>query len=211
MAKRNQATKIKHQDIQPAVKADEYQPRSLMEQVKTNISRVKEAFKADPLFTDSPGDVETGTAVAAWAMLTALEDTIAHRKSQYRTELLMRAERDGVMTDKGGNRLWTDDSEIIREKRQDKLPAETDFRLLLATKGIPFSEAFDEVKTLQMNPSKVDYLVQTGRVAQDEVDELRKTSFALKVKQSELLEKVLEDCVNVILGQPIGAKRLKAK
>lgn len=207
MAKRT-ATKTKTQET-PVVEAPK--PKTLMEQVKTNISRVKEAFHADPLFRDDPTEVETPTAVAAWAMLDTLGELIEKRKASYRLELLTRSERDGVPTDKGGNRLWCDDSEVLREKRQNKLPEESDFRLLLLTKGISFTEAFDEVKTLKMNPSKIDYLIQTGRITQAEVDEYRKTTYAMKVKQSELLEKVLDDYFNVMLGQPLGTKRLKEK
>ena len=209
MAKRNTATKTKTQET-PA-QTEPPQPKTLMEQVRSNIQRVKDAFRADPLFLDNPQEVETGTAVAAWAMLDTMIEVMEMRKAKYRVELLTRSERDGVPTDKGGNRLWIDDSEVIREKRQDKLPNENDFRILLATKGIAFTEAFDEVKSLQLNPSKVDYLIQTGRISQDEVDELRKTAYALKVKRSELLEKVLDDYKNVMLGEPIGTKHLKAK
>ena len=186
-------------------------PKTLMEQVKTNMTRVEQAFKSDPLFRVDPAEVETGTAIAAWAMLDTIAEMVEARKAQYRLELLARTEKEGVPTAKGGQHMRVDDNEVIREKRQEKLPAETDFRLMLATKGIPFTEAFDEVKTLKMNPSKVDFLIETGRLSQVEVDELRKVSWALKVKRAELVDKVLEDFSNLILGLPTGTKRLKSE
>ena len=184
--------------------------KTLTEQVRSNIERVQQAFYADPLFRDDPQDVDTSTAVAAWAMLKTLVETLSERQERYRQELLKRTQEQGAETPKGNQRLWLDDCEVMREKRQEKLPAEVDFRNLLALKNIPFSEAFDEVKYLKMNPSKIEYLVQTGKLQAAEVEELRKISWALKVNKSELLEKVLDDSMNVLLGNPIGTKRLKS-
>jgi hypothetical protein len=180
---------------------------SLAATVESEMGKVATAFGAGPLFHDSPSGLPLTTRVAAWAVLDALKEMSEHRKDMFREQLLKDAEENGAPTDRGGNRLWVDQSEVIREKRQAKLPDDKSFQALLKSKGIPMSDAFDEVKSYTMNPSKVDFLIQSGRISQEEVDELRKVSWALKVKVSEMIQEFLDSMSNRLVALPKKTKR----
>lgn len=179
--------------------------------IKAEMARVKEAFSPGPLFRQDPADVEPPVALAAWSVLDTLEDVIKQRKEAYRLAMLSHAEKNGDPTPKGGNQIQIDGSKVVREKRQNKMPEDNaDFRLMLAVRNIGLPELFDEVKVLQMNASKLDYLIDSGRLSQAEVDKFKKVAYALKVDQSEIIEEVLEELTNQLLGVDPNTKRLKS-
>lgn len=182
---------------------------SLARRVEEEAMRVSQAFTAGPMFQDDPATVELPIQVAAWSVLDTLEDLIKDRKQSYREQLLVTAEQTGVKTDKGGFRMWVDNSEVVRERRERKLPEEAGLKLLMASRGIPYNECFDEVKTLVLNPSKLDYLIETGRLSKDEVDALKKVDWALKVSQSEVIQESLNKMVSSLTGEPVVRKKLR--
>lgn len=123
--------------------------------------------------------------VSLWKVCDRLEDAIKGRKESLRIALLEWAEKNGHPTDKGGS-VYTDETfTITREKREGKMPEDKPFRALLKEKGIPLTEAYDEVKELTYSPSKVKYLIDTGKLTEVEVNNLKKVSFALKVEAPE--------------------------
>lgn len=199
-------------------KAKNDEMTALATSVKEEMLRVREAFSAGPLFREPPAEQEAPVAVAAWAVLDSLEGVIEERKKAYRQHLLDYAKDNGTPTvDKkkktptGGQEVWIDSSKVVREHRQDKLPNDTaDFRLMLAGKNISLSDLFDEVKTLVMNPSKLDFLIDSGRLDAKDLEQYKSTGYALKVKQSDIIEEFLDDMTNQLLGVTTNDKRLKS-
>ena len=64
---------------------------------------------------------------------------------------------------------------------------------LLKSKGIDMMECFDEVKTAVFNPSKLGYLVQIGKVTEEEVTAaIPALSPALKITPSKALKEAIE-------------------
>jgi|HubBroStandDraft_6_1064221.scaffolds.fasta_scaffold509259_2 hypothetical protein len=180
-------------------------------QVRENLNHLGKTLAPEPLFRDDPESADTDVAIAAWAMLDEFITMANERKQAYRKVLLERAESAGAPTSKGGQSMWADDNEVIREKRQGKKPAEEGLRTLLKEKQIAPGEVFDEVKVSQMNMSKIQYLIDTGKVSEKEISDLCKVSWALKVNKSDDIEKILNDFSNTVLGLPMGTKRLSLK
>ncbi len=173
---------------------------SIVKNVDNETSHVTKVFKSDALFRDDPAKVDIAKAVAAWTVLDTFEEIVKDRKSAYRSHLMESAKVDGSKTNKGGYVLEVENSEIYNEFRQDKLPQEDKLKELLAARRIPFLDGFDEVKTLQINPSKIKYLIETGRLNQKEVDDLKKTSYAMKVKPSQEIKQKLTYMSDILLG-----------
>lgn len=128
--------------------------------------------------------------VSLWKALDRLADAIEARKEALRLSLLEWAQNNGHPTEKGGS-VYTDETfTVTREKRAGKKPEDKPFRALLKKKGIAITDAFDETKSLVYSPSKVQYLIDTGKLTQDEVDNLIKVSFALKVEAPEDFDQI---------------------
>ncbi len=178
-------------------------------QLEQEILRIQKAFTAGPLFRDAPGAATPGIQVATWSVLDEMGKLIEERKAAYRDQLLITAEQEGSKTDKGGYKIWIDSSEVVRENRQDKLPNEDLLKQELILAKIDIKECFDEVKTLKLNPSKLNYLIETGKLSQARIDEMRKKSVAMKVNKSEVLKESLNRMVSSLQGESPGQNFLK--
>jgi hypothetical protein len=98
-----------------------------------------------------------------------------------------------IVGEKGMKKLTVGGSSVCVESRRSSAPDENKARTLLLAKGISLTEVFDEVKTLVFNPSKLDYLVQTGKVTKEEVAALIPPATpALRVYPSKELEALTE-------------------
>lgn len=156
------------------------------------IKVLESAMALSLLFSTPSPSVPKEQGVAAWNALATMKDIFEAQVSLWREYLMTLAEKEGVQTDYGGYVMEVDGTRITRERRKAKLPEESAVKELLARNSIPISECFDEVKTLVLNPSKLDYLVQSGRISADQVDQLKKITWALKVKPSAILDSLLE-------------------
>lgn len=129
--------------------------------------------------------------VQAWAVLDFLEKRVKDRKAELRLRLLDEAEDNGKPTDKGGQRLFIDGSTVLREKRVSKTPAEDVVDRLLEEGSLEREAAYDERTVEVLNPSKLRLLVESGAMDEDELEEAKKISWALKVFPSTELQEVL--------------------
>ena len=137
-------------------------------------------------------DLSSAEALQAWKLLEFVEKQIETRKAVFRERMLRDAEQHGDVTAKGSHEMSTSAGEIVREKRMSR-PDKSRLLALLGSKGIDALEGCDEVKELKVNPSKVDHLVETGRLGEDEVEELRKVTWALRVRPDKTLKRALEE------------------
>ena len=162
------------------------------------------------LFNGAIEKLEPVQAVVVWAMADLLSDVSTARKEELRLKLLDLAKKMGAKTEKGHFVAEIDGNEVINEIRVPKLPAESYIRELFEKRGIPIAEGFTETKTYKMDPSKIDYLIDTGKLTKEEVEAGIKTVDALKVHPSPELKDVL-DRVTHRLGSIPPAKQLKGK
>jgi len=160
--------------------------------VATEIERFQTAMAMSILFAPPSADVPKEQGVVAWNALATMGEIFAAQLALWREYLLALAEKEGVTTDMGGQSLDVEGTRVVRERRKMKLPDEQGVKELLARNSLPISECFDEVKTLVLNPSKLDYLIQAGRISADQVEAMKKVTWALKVKPSETLDESLE-------------------
>ncbi len=142
-----------------------------------------------------PTDMPLADLTVAYAILNHLEKVVAKRKEALKPHLISAAEIHGAKTEKGGNELVVGDEKVIREKRTSSEPDHDKLKALLSTAEIGLFDCFEEVKTLQLNPSKLAYLVEIGKLKAEQVEALRAFTFALKVEPGkELKELLLEAC-----------------
>lgn len=132
----------------------------------------------------------------------ALEGLPKERLGELRAYLLKHAESFGEDNGKGGQRLSVEGSTVTREKRTAKT-LDTDTVLnLAADHGLQPTDVCDEVttKSLVVNPSKLDFLVQTGKLDKAAVEGLYTVSWALKVVGSEELTGALCEAAGGLKG-----------
>jgi len=124
----------------------------------------------------------------AFFLLNWLGGKIEKRREGLRIDLLKDIQKVGVLNEDGDfTASFDDDLSLIRQTRTAKTPDSDAIRELLLAKGIEVHEAFDEVKSLVLNPSKLDHLISLGHFKQEEVDALRKVTFALVPKAGAVL------------------------
>jgi hypothetical protein len=138
---------------------------------------------ATPIEKMSPADL-----VLAFRVLDFIEKQVKTRKAALRDALLGYADTFGVEDKKGSKHAQLDGSKITKEKRISTDPNADGLKTLLTAAQLGLSEAFDEVKTLQVNPSKVAFLVETGKLKDSEVAALHAVTWALKVAESKALK-----------------------
>lgn len=143
-------------------------------------------------------------AVTAWKILDFVEKAIEPRKEKIRLALLGWAEKLGEATEKGGSKLSVAGNVVLREKRVGAQPEEGPLKKMLEEKGLRMSEVFDEVKKVVLNPSKLQSLIETGKLDKAAVEKLHKVSWALRVYPSDELEELLESAAKSKNGNGNG-------
>lgn len=128
----------------------------------------------------------------SWVTLDYVEKKISPRKEGLRQALFAAAEENGNDDEKGNQTLFIEGTEVVRQKRESSSPDEEGLLALLQEKKIDVLEAFDEVKTLQFNPSKVEHLIKVGKLPKDAVKTLTRVNWALRVVPNSLLKEQLE-------------------
>jgi len=144
------------------------------------------------------GDFKTAPTeplIHVWAILKFVNERIDATLKEIRAELLDRAEARGRLTDKGGYRIGVEGNEIIKEKRVSPLPPEKDIKELLGEHNIDVKEAFSKVTKMKLDASKIQMLVDLGKLRPTEVNALKKVTWALRVKESEELAEAIESAL----------------
>lgn len=125
------------------------------------VKREIEPIGQGSLLQTSPEDTSIKEIAATYAILSFLEKVIDKRKKALKP-LLQEAAKTGRQTDNGGHNLDLGDANIVNTRRVSSAPEEGPLRALLETRGIELAEAYDEVKTLVLNPSKLSFLSSTS-------------------------------------------------
>ncbi len=179
---------------------------------KTAIHREVEPLGQGVLMQTDPRSVPLSDVVVAYAAINHLEKVIEKRKKALNPHLMSQADTHGEPTEKGHKVLAVGQEKIVKERKLTAAPDDDKLKVLLDTKGIALLEAFDEVKSVVLNPSKLQYLVQIGKLKAEEVEALHNESFALKVEAGPMLkELLLAACSPVPEKEEAPAKKKAAR
>jgi len=160
--------------------------------MKELIGHIKSLFKS-VLFAAKPEDLSIVQMAFIYKAVDAVEKAAQARKKALKPSLLAHAQAKGEKTEKGHFQAMVDGHKVMDEVRQGTQPADEPFRELLEDNKIKVTDAYDEVKTLVYNPSKVAHLVATGKLKSGDVGELCSISHALKVTLSKPAAKELKE------------------
>lgn len=136
-------------------------------------------------------EVSLEEVVEAWQVLDAIKDQVEIKLKALRERLMEEAEQTGSMTEKKGYELDIDDATVIKERREAKLPDEEGLKMLLEERNLKVSDGFTEKTVWVIDPSKLNSLVELGKLKQDDIDELHQVNWALKVKPAPYLDALL--------------------
>jgi hypothetical protein len=155
------------------------------------IHREIEPLGQGTLMHTDPRSVSLAEVVTSYAAINFLEKAIDARKKVLNPHLMSQAETHGTETEKGHRVMEVGQEKVIRERALSTSPDEDKLKILLSSNNIPILEAFDEVKKVVLNPSKLKYLVEIGKLKAAEVEALREESFRLKVEPGPELKELL--------------------
>ena len=165
-------------------------------QVKSEVASLVEIkpFTSGRVLTETPEKLSLVEQIQAHVLLKKVKDAVETRLADLRVPLMAVAQANGeVVSEKGTKKYVVDGNSVCVEYRKANAPAEDKVREMLTAKGIPLTEVFDEVKVLSFNPSKLDYLVQTGKVSQADFEAaIPAPSPALRIYPSKELKSAVE-------------------
>ena len=134
--------------------------------------------------------------IQSYEIIQFLEKKLEERKKALNLRLKEDMKQVGKTTEKGHLAFNLNGTDIVVERRETKLPKEPDLRAFMETHKIKEEEIFDTVTIIQFNPSRVESLINLGRMKRADYDALRKPTYALTVEASsadlQMLEKVSE-------------------
>lgn len=163
-----------------------------MSDPKTNQLTVLEDLNIEKVLTAPIDTLTDEQAASAWAMVDLMEKVIEERKKNLREHLLVRANETGKKKENGSFEVEMGPVTVINERRQAKLPDEEVVKAALKEAGLEYEDAFTAQMVWTMDGSKVDFLVQGGKLPAEKIEASKKVTFALKVKPDKALKSQLE-------------------
>lgn len=163
-----------------------------MESITNLVESVIKPVTKGEVSTKPVEELSATEAVVAFKVLDFIEKEIEPRKKALRAMLLGWVETHATKTTKTGSQVADlGGFSLTREKRRASEPEAEGLKKLLAEGGLKLEDAFDEVKVLQLNPSKLAFLVETGKLKIDAVEALHAIQWALKVREPKSVKEVL--------------------
>jgi hypothetical protein len=162
---------------------------------KTDIEQSMKGLMAlglSEMFNIDPAELNPQQRTEAWATIDAMGAVFLARKEELRESLLEIVQEVGDETEAGHFVANIEGNEVKRERRQGKSPEDKAFRELLKSLSIPLTDCYTEETKYTLDPSKVQYLIDGGRLPEDKVHELKKVTFALRVKANSDLRAELD-------------------
>jgi hypothetical protein len=109
----------------------------------------------------------------------------------YRDSALKRAAEKGSPNKSGNPTLVVDGTSMQRQEKVASIPDLEGLKALLSSKDIPLEEGFNVEKVYTFNPSKIQFLIDSGKILKTDVDALRKVTYSMIVKPNpEIAEKL---------------------
>lgn len=120
-------------------------------------------------------------------------DKLAKRREVLNARLKEDVKQVGTVTEKGHYRFEVNGKVASVEKRVTKMPEEGALNALLVKNGLSLDDVSDTVTEKRINPSKIDYLIELGKLKAADVDALRKVTYALSVDTNEETAQLLAE------------------
>lgn len=155
-------------------------------------------------FNADPEALTEGQLVGAYALLDFVQKFAEDTKQKFRSRLLEIATKNGEKNEKGTFKVLIEGTTVLAENRTAALPSDEPLKELLKKANVKLDDCYDTIKVLQVNPSKLEYLVDGGFLQAEDVIACKKTSVALVVHASAAVKKVLTEVRK-------GFKKIKAK
>jgi hypothetical protein len=164
-------------------------------------SAVKTVTNSKELFGTSPEEQSVQDRARAFFVLNYLGTAIEKRREVYRKLLLADMEKVGRASSadveakvKHPDLLAVFDGELTlkREVRESKLPEVEAFAKLVLESGLSVLDVCDEVKKLELNPSKIEHQIAIGKLKADAVNALKKVTYALVPKETKPITEALK-------------------
>jgi hypothetical protein len=164
-------------------------------------SAVKTVTSSKELFGTSPEEQSVQDRARAFFILNYLGTTIEKRREVYRKLLLADMEKVGRASAadveakvKNPDLLAVFEGELTlkREVREAKLPEVEGFSKLVLESGLSVLDVCDEVKKLELNPSKIEHQIAIGKLKAEAVNALKKITYALVPKEARTITEVLK-------------------
>jgi hypothetical protein len=124
------------------------------------------------IFKQKPDAMSVIEQVQAHVILKGLEGAMEARLKELRAPLMGLVEMKGALKKmKDGketaNKVYmVEGSQVVVEHRKGKMPDSEELKKLLAAKNIKSEECFDTVKHVELNASKLNFLIETGKLTQ---------------------------------------------
>lgn len=142
-----------------------------------------------PAMKTSIDDMGVEDVAGVYSVLDALADRIEKRMKGLKAVLSSLTAEGEQITEKSREAVVNGLKVILTKK--ESAPDAAKVQALMKKKGLAVTEAFNEVKTLVMDPSKLEFLIGTGKLDKAEVDALRKPSESVTVKSDEEIKRLV--------------------
>lgn len=154
----------------------------------------------EKIFSGELEEFSDEQAATAWAMIDLLEKVIEDRKKELREALFSRAEKSGKAKENGSLESSMGSVTVVKERRQGRLPDEEVVKACLKEAGLEYEDAFSAQMKWVMDPSKVDFLVQCGKLPAEKIEASKSVTYALKVKPNKEIKEKLEEAKKRLTG-----------
>ena len=150
-------------------------------------------FASSRILSEKPEGMTLIEQVQAHVILKKIGEIVESRVKELREPLMTLAEAKGEVSESGTRKFGVAGSSLCVEYRNAKEPEGEGLKKLLASKDIDLMEVFEEVKALQLNASKLNYLVETGKITKEELAPLCKGTKAFRIYPSSALKEAVEE------------------
>jgi len=137
-------------------------------------------------------------AVEAYAIVKFLADRVEVRRKELRSRIIDDEViiGEGTGTPSGGTNTDVRGHKVTRKKQVKRFSNVARVKELLKEKGLKMEDMFDEIietktKTV-VNPSKMEKLLDVGKLTEEEIESCHVTQWSLIIKASRELEEILE-------------------
>lgn len=156
---------------------------------KKLVSELKALGKGKVLYAK---DAHPEDLIAYYIAANNLKKIAEAREEKLKPLMHEIAKAVGVETAEGGQLATLKNGDTLeRQKRTASEPDNDKLKALLKTRGIELEEVYDEVKTIVLNASKLKFLVDKGKLSEEEVAALHPVGFAMIARPGPELKALL--------------------
>jgi hypothetical protein len=144
------------------------------------------------ILQEDPTKLSLLEQVQSHVILNKLGKAIEARLKTLRIPLIAVTKANGKSSEDSSTiKYVVDGSSVCVERRKKNEPDPTKLQALLVERKLDIHEAFDDVTVLQLNMSKLSYLVQTGKLKEEEVQQICAEIPALRIYPSKALKEAV--------------------